>query len=102
MFARTSEVCDFRGLYPRTSEVEDFRSYSNRSLSYMKRVLPYSVASIGLALLFLGADDAASQPAGKGVTVDKATHKAYVERLTPNVSFEMMPIPGGTFVMGSP
>src|SRR5438105_4866321 len=86
----------------RTSEVADFRSYSNRSLSYMKRPVQYALASIGSALLFVCWHPVASQPAGKLPTVDNATHKAYLETLTRDVSFEMLPIPGGTFIMGSP
>ncbi len=31
-----------------------------------------------------------------------AAHKAYTEKLSDKVSFEMLPIPGGTFLMGSP
>src|ERR1700733_8845482 len=34
--------------------------------------------------------------------VTPATHKAYTEKLNADVSFEMLPIPGGTFMMGSP
>jgi formylglycine-generating enzyme required for sulfatase activity len=45
---------------------------------------------------------AASQDTGKVPTVDKATHKAYTEKLAEDVSFEMLPIPGGVFSMGSP
>ena len=45
---------------------------------------------------------AASQVPSKLPVVDKAKHKAFVEKLDPEVSFDMLPIPGGTFLMGSP
>ena len=32
----------------------------------------------------------------------QAKHKAYTEKINDKVSFDMMPIPGGTFLMGSP
>jgi len=44
---------------------------------------------------------AASQQPGTPV-IEKGSHKAYVEKVKDQVSFEMLPIPGGTFLMGSP
>ncbi len=35
-------------------------------------------------------------------TVEAATHKPYAEKINDKVSFEMVAIPGGTFMMGSP
>ena len=35
-------------------------------------------------------------------TSQPPTHKAYTEKLSDKVSFDMLPIPGGTFRMGSP
>jgi formylglycine-generating enzyme required for sulfatase activity len=35
-------------------------------------------------------------------TQETPTHKAYTEKITDRVSFEMLPIPGGTYQMGSP
>jgi formylglycine-generating enzyme required for sulfatase activity len=34
--------------------------------------------------------------------VEKSSHEGYTEKLMPDVSFEMLPIPGGTYLMGSP
>ncbi len=34
--------------------------------------------------------------------VEKATHKAYTEKIDDKATFEMLAIPGGTFLMGSP
>ena len=35
-------------------------------------------------------------------TQEVVPHKVYVEKLSDTVSFEMLPIPGGTYLMGSP
>src|SRR5262245_51329740 len=35
-------------------------------------------------------------------TIEKATHKNYTEKLSDDVKFEMVAVPGGTFTMGSP
>lgn len=34
--------------------------------------------------------------------IEKATHKNYTEKMNDDVSFEMIAVPGGTFLMGSP
>lgn len=34
--------------------------------------------------------------------IEKANHKTYTEKLNADVSFEMIAVPGGTFIMGSP
>ena len=34
--------------------------------------------------------------------MDEVKHKAYAEKINDKVSFDMVPIPGGTFMMGSP
>lgn len=34
--------------------------------------------------------------------IEKATHKNYTEKMSDDVSFEMIAVPGGTFTMGSP
>jgi formylglycine-generating enzyme required for sulfatase activity len=74
----------------------------------MSRRLQHSVgwifASAGCALVLamLWQTPASSQGGDRLPVVDKATHKAFVEKLNDDVSFEMLPIPGGTFLMGSP
>ncbi len=74
----------------------------------LQHPLPAMTAALGLALgaalLWQGQGPAAGQgqvPA-KLPVVQKAAHQAYVEKLNDDVSFEMLPIPGGTFLMGSP
>jgi formylglycine-generating enzyme required for sulfatase activity len=42
------------------------------------------------------------QPATKYPLIESAKHAKYTEKLNENVSFEMVPIPGGTYLMGSP
>ncbi len=44
----------------------------------------------------------ASQDVPRLPVVAKATHQGYLEKITDRVSFEMVAIPGGTFLMGSP
>ena len=34
--------------------------------------------------------------------IEEVKHKAYSEKINDTVSFEMVPIPGGTYMMGSP
>ena len=63
----------------------------------MKRLThPYCVLlfPLALAVALLCQSPAPTQPA--------AEHKAYKEKLSDTVSFEMLPIPGGTYQMGSP
>jgi formylglycine-generating enzyme required for sulfatase activity len=68
----------------------------------MRRVLQYPLAAgllAGVCLLLLTAE-----PPGRAAgQADKAAHKSYVETVPgSDVKFEMIAIPGGTFVMGSP
>ena len=62
-------------------------------------------AALGLALCF-GPTDLGARPAERKPftpTVEKLPHKAYKQDIADSkVSFEMVPIPGGTFLMGSP
>ncbi len=47
--------------------------------------------------------DAAKAPPAVVLKVDKATHKGYTETIPGSkVSFDMVPIPGGTYLRGSP
>jgi formylglycine-generating enzyme required for sulfatase activity len=58
-----------------------------------------------LAWLALLAPPAAAvkEPAGKYPIVEKMTHKGYTETIPgTKVTFDMVPIPGGTYLMGSP
>jgi formylglycine-generating enzyme required for sulfatase activity len=45
---------------------------------------------------------ATAQPGAQYPIVEPAMHKAYTEKINDKVSFDMVPIPGGTFMMGSP
>jgi formylglycine-generating enzyme required for sulfatase activity len=55
-----------------------------------------------LMLGYLGAPRASSQSGDKLPSIDKLDQKNYVETLTDKVKFEMVAIPGGTYLMGSP
>src|SRR5262245_61943880 len=79
----------------------------------MKRILQHSLAALavaGLSALLLSAAREAQGQADKTVfsakdlpRVEKHTHKKYVDKLPDTrITFEMVPIPGGTFLMGSP
>ena len=70
----------------------------------MSRILQFSLSglSIGLAIAFLPVA-AESLSALSPPVIEKATHLAYTEKfLGTDVTFDMVPIPGGTFAMGSP
>ena len=45
---------------------------------------------------------APTQPAPKYPIVEKKSHQPYAEKINDKVSFDMLPIPGGTYLMGSP
>jgi formylglycine-generating enzyme required for sulfatase activity len=72
-----------------------------RSLQHPLRwiLLP---AGFALAVVLLVHSPAPSQVPDKLPVVEKATHKAFTEKLSDDVSFEMLPIPGGVYLMGSP
>src|SRR6266850_5217973 len=81
------------------------RSRSLRSLSQMRRLLYLGVRGMILlipAVIFL--DAVISSPAAEDKpAIEPLQHKGYVETIPGSkVSFEMMPIPGGTYRMGSP
>jgi formylglycine-generating enzyme required for sulfatase activity len=71
----------------------------------MRRLLNYPLVG---ALCFLGLAtfwllEPAAAEALKLPKIDKLQHKGYTEKIpSSEVSFEMVPIPGGTFLMGSP
>lgn len=53
-------------------------------------------------VLSLMQSNASSELPAKLPVIDKHTHQTYVEKLADTVTFEMTPIPGGTYLMGSP
>ena len=59
--------------------------------------------SLGLALaLFLAVGDTVQSRQEKLPSIEKKSQKDYFETLTDKVKFEMIAIPGGTYLMGSP
>ena len=69
----------------------------------MKPMLYGCGTAAGLAFCLLaGIGTAPSQGDKKYPIVEKCKHESYAEKLTDQVKFEMIAIPGGTFLMGSP
>jgi formylglycine-generating enzyme required for sulfatase activity len=70
----------------------------------LQQSLRWLAVPAGCALLagLLTQSPVISQVPDKLPVIDKAAHKSYVEKITDEVSFEMLPIPGGKFLMGSP
>ena len=66
----------------------------------MKSIFPAIGLSVTLSALLAGGL-VSSQTAAKYPMVEKAEHKAYKEKINDKVSFDMVPIPGGAFMMGS-
>jgi len=63
---------------------------------------PWRWGALALPLALAALTPVASQVPAKLPMVEKATHAAYTEKLDMDVSFEMLPIPGGAYLMGSP
>jgi formylglycine-generating enzyme required for sulfatase activity len=71
----------------------------------MKQVLQYllGVAVLGMVLALIASRDVTADVPNKLPQVDKVEQKAYTETLPgAEVKFDMVPIPGGVFLMGSP
>jgi formylglycine-generating enzyme required for sulfatase activity len=69
----------------------------------MNRALHHCCRAALLALVpLLALSPVASQAPLKLPIVETTTHKAYTEKLDDKTAFEMLPVPGGTFLMGSP
>src|SRR5437868_13159182 len=73
----------------------------------MKRFCQHPVVGCAISLaaalvLFLVAGDTVQSRQEKLPKIDKVEHKNYVETLTDRVKFEMVAVPGGTYMMGSP
>ena len=66
----------------------------------MNRIIQYPLGC-GLAaavlLVIVGSSPTQTEP-----KVEPATHKAYTEKINDKVSFDLVPIPGGTYLAGSP
>ncbi|MBX9680294.1 MAG: formylglycine-generating enzyme family protein [Gemmataceae bacterium] len=69
----------------------------------MRRALPVICCTAALGgLLLLWPAAAIPQAKDKLPKVEPHTHKAYGEKLAEDVEFEMLPIPGGTYMIGNP
>jgi formylglycine-generating enzyme required for sulfatase activity len=73
----------------------------------MKRLFQHPFAGCAFSLvaalaLFLAVEETLQSRQDKLPKIDKAGHKNYTETLTERVKFEMVAIPGGTYLMGSP
>src|SRR5579871_2521151 len=72
----------------------------------MKPMVKQMTAWCSLASILAGAAWLSGQVSSAGQPrypqIGKAGHPAYTEKLTDQVSFDMVAIPGGTFLMGSP
>lgn len=73
-----------------------------------KHSAAWILAVLLVAALWLGREPTAPGQAHIAVDrdklprIEKTMHEKYVEKLTDRVSFEMLPIPGGIYLMGSP
>ena len=70
----------------------------------MNRIIQYPL-TFGLAafaIAIIGSQPAPSQLAPKYPLIEPATHKPYTEKIDAKAEFDMVPIPGGTYLMGSP
>lgn len=69
----------------------------------MFRIIQYPllVGVAALAIALAQSDAVPTQPA-QYPKIEAAKHKPYTEKIGDKISFEMVPIPGGTFLMGSP
>src|SRR5438132_11568358 len=78
------------------------------SIPHMKRLLQCPACwCLGLIILILGFGlkpeaPASAQGAETLPSIDKVKHTDYVERVAEDVTFKMVPVPGGTYLMGSP
>src|SRR5207253_1014856 len=76
------------------------------SLPQMRRFLQYALLGglLGMGVvIFLGLGDPSTATTGQAADSPSAAHKSYVETVPgSNVKFEMIAIPGGTYLMGSP
>jgi len=73
----------------------------------MKRLLQHSLGLSAclaiVATMLLSLAEAPGQAKDKLPRIDSLTHKGYVEKIPgTQLTFEMVPIPGGAFLMGSP
>lgn len=66
------------------------------------RTLPLLAASLAAVYCFTQPRSSPGQAAPKLPIIDEKKAKNFTEKLTDRVSFEMIAIPGGTFLMGSP
>lgn len=66
------------------------------------RSLGGTALCLGLALSLVWHNTASSQVPDKLPLIEKAAHEPYTEKLAERVSFDMVAIPGGVYLQGSP
>jgi len=72
--------------------------------SVMTRVYQFMAIglALGLTIVYFPATPQAANAVVAPPTIEKPTHQNFTQKLNDEVSFEMIAIPGGTFIMGSP
>ena len=70
----------------------------------MNRIIQHSffLALFLIALGLFWPQPAPTQGPPKYPIIESASHKGYTEKINDKASFDMVPIPGGTYLMGSP
>src|SRR5438128_553553 len=73
-------------------------------IRYLNLRAAFWIGSLGsfAVLGVMGLGSVSGQDAPSLPSIDKLKHEAYTEKLIDKVTFKMVPIPGGTFMMGSP
>src|SRR5260370_32590691 len=73
-------------------------------IPYMNRIIQHSffLALFLIALGLFWPQPAPTQGPPKYPIIESASHKGYTEKIDDKASFDMVPIPGGTYLMGSP
>src|SRR5262245_31119442 len=71
---------------------------------FLQSPLCWCLGAIGLVIGFGMKPEAPASAQGTPAlpAIEKVKHTAYVETLADKVNFKMLPIPGGTYLMGSP
>lgn len=69
---------------------------------FVKRSLPVVAAALAAVLVVIQPGSSVGQAKGKYPIVEDNKLFNFTEKLSPRVSFDMIAIPGGTYMMGSP
>ncbi|MFO0863874.1 MAG: hypothetical protein U0744_04315 [Gemmataceae bacterium] len=101
---RSSTVLHLPRRIPYTERIgfANLRTYGHSGKTPMRRVLPIICCTAALGgVLLLWPAAAIPQAKDKLPKVEPHTHKSYVEKIDDGVEFEMLPIPGGSYLIGS-